>query len=457
MVRLFQVYYPVRTIVLVVGEALIVALSFFLAAWIRLGSDTYASLSYDLGLMKILAVTGFALLTSYYFDLYAPQRLTSPAEAYFRTLLVLGLLSFTLAGLAYVAPTFSLGPDVFLIGLIILTVTMLSWRSFYTWLLESPFLREKVYVVGWGEAAQRFVDVIASRRDLGMDVVAWAGGAAEPPTREQFSEQIMTLARENRFDRVIVAMPDRRGAMPVRELLDLRVQGIRVEEAGTLLEKITGRIALEGLHPSALIFAEGFRISDTLLVLRRIVSIAVSFAVLLCCLPLLPFIILGIKLTSSGPVLFRQSRVGRRGENFDLYKFRTMRVDAEAKTGPTWAGASDPRITSFGRILRSLRLDEIPQLWNVLKGDMGFVGPRPERPEFVQWLAEAIPYYNLRHMIRPGLTGWAQVKYQYGASLDQTKEKLQYDLYYIKNMSLALDLLIVFETIKTVLLGRGSR
>jgi sugar transferase (PEP-CTERM system associated) len=457
MVRLFQVYYPVRTIVLVVGEALIVALSFFLAAWIRLGSDTYASLSYDSGLFKILAVTGFALLTSYYFDLYAPQRLTSPAEAYFRTLLVLGLLSFTLAGLAYAVPAFSLGPDVFLIGLVILTVTMLSWRSFYTWLLESPFLREKVYVVGWGEAAQRFVDVIVARRDLGMDVVAWAGGAAEPPTREQFSEQIATLARENRFDRVIVAMPDRRGAMPVRELLDLRVQGIRVEEAGTLLEKITGRIALEGLHPSALIFAEGFRISDTLLVLRRIVSIAVAFAVLLCCLPLLPFIILGIKLTSPGSVLFRQSRVGRRGENFDLYKFRTMRVDAEATTGPTWAGKSDPRITSIGRVLRSLRLDEIPQLWNVLKGDMGFVGPRPERPEFVQWLTEAIPYYNLRHMIRPGLTGWAQVKYQYGASLDQTKEKLQYDLYYIKNMSLALDLLIVFETIKTVLLGRGSR
>jgi exopolysaccharide biosynthesis polyprenyl glycosylphosphotransferase len=190
---------------------------------------------------------------------------------------------------------------------------------------------------------------------------------------------------------------------------------------------------------------------------RRFISTVVSLAGLLLVLPLLPLMALAVKLTSPGPVLYRQKRVGRYGVLFDCYKFRTMRADAEAEAGPTWAGDDDPRTTPVGRVLRLTRLDEIPQLWNVLRGDMGFVGPRPERPEFVEWLSREIPYYHLRHIIRPGLTGWAQVRYQYGASLEESKEKLRYDLYYIKNISLSLDLLIVLHTIKIVLLGRGSR
>jgi exopolysaccharide biosynthesis polyprenyl glycosylphosphotransferase len=182
-----------------------------------------------------------------------------------------------------------------------------------------------------------------------------------------------------------------------------------------------------------------------------------SLTILLACLPLIPFIVLAIKMTSSGPVLFTQERVGRNGKPFRLLKFRSMQDGAEAATGATWAGKNDARITKVGRFLRKTRLDEIPQIWNVLKGDMGFVGPRPERPEFVQWLSQSIPYYNLRHIIRPGLTGWAQVSYEYGASLEQTKQKLAYDLYYIKHMTVSLDLLIMFKTIKTVLLARGSR
>jgi exopolysaccharide biosynthesis polyprenyl glycosylphosphotransferase len=190
---------------------------------------------------------------------------------------------------------------------------------------------------------------------------------------------------------------------------------------------------------------------------RRFISTVVSLAGLLLVLPLLPLMALAVRLTSPGPVLYRQKRVGRYGVLFDCYKFRTMRADAEAEAGPTWAGDDDPRITPVGRVLRRTRLDEIPQLWNVLRGDMGFVGPRPERPEFVEWLSREVPYYHLRHIIRPGLTGWAQVRYQYGASLEESKEKLRYDLYYIKNISLSLDLLIVLHTIKIVLLGRGSR
>jgi exopolysaccharide biosynthesis polyprenyl glycosylphosphotransferase len=223
------------------------------------------------------------------------------------------------------------------------------------------------------------------------------------------------------------------------------------------MEKVSGKIEVEELYPSWLIFSEGFRLSPTFILLRRILSLVLSFICLVVVSPLLPLISLLIKLTSPGPVLYRQKRVGRNGSVFTCYKFRTMRADAEADVGPTWAGDDDPRVTRVGRWLRLTRLDEVPQLWNVLRGDMGFVGPRPERPEFVAWLTREIPYYHLRHIIRPGITGWAQVRYQYGASLEEAREKLKYDLYYIKNISLSLDLLIVSESAKTIVLGRGSR
>jgi exopolysaccharide biosynthesis polyprenyl glycosylphosphotransferase len=194
-----------------------------------------------------------------------------------------------------------------------------------------------------------------------------------------------------------------------------------------------------------------------MLLIRRTVSFFVALIVLIICVPLIPIIALAVKLSSSGPVFFRQERVGKNSTVFTVYKFRTMGRDAEAGTGAVWASKNDPRVTRVGRFLRRTRLDEIPQLWNVLKGDMGFVGPRPERPEFVQWLSGKIPYYPMRHIISPGVTGWAQVRYQYGASLEEAKEKLAYDLYYIKHMSLALDLFIMFETIKTIVLRRGAQ
>ncbi len=243
----------------------------------------------------------------------------------------------------------------------------------------------------------------------------------------------------------------------MRELLMLRLSGIHVEDATNLLERISGKIEVDELNPSWLIFSEGFRLSTTFMLLRRLTSVVVSLACLLVVLPLLPLISLAIKLTSPGPVLYRQKRVGRNGVVFNCYKFRTMRADAEADTGPTWASDDDPRITPLGRYLRRTRLDELPQLWNVLRGDMAFVGPRPERPEFIEWLSRELPYYHLRSIVRPGITGWAQINYPYGASLEESKEKLCYDLYYIKNMSLAFDLYIIFQTVKIVLFGRGAR
>ena len=458
MLRLFNVYYPVRMLVLQGGEALIICCSFLLAVRIRLGEDTLLVLQYENGVYKILAIAALAMVCLHYFDLYDPQRLPSSGETYFRLLVVLGALSFTLAAVGYFFPGFLIGQGVFVTGLSILTLALLGWRSAYTWVIRQPYLRERVYVLGAGERAKRLVEVLRARKELGMDVVGGPGVVGNGSlSRETLASTLTALQKNRGVDRVIVAMADRRGTMPVRELLDLRLSGIKVEEATALLEKVSGKIEVDELSPSWLIFSEGFRLNPSFLMARRFISTVVSLAGLLLVLPLLPLMALAVKLTSPGPVLYRQKRVGRYGVLFDCYKFRTMRADAEAEAGPTWAGDDDRRITPVGRFLRRARLDEIPQLWNVLRGDMGFVGPRPERPEFVEWLSREVPYYHLRHIVRPGLTGWAQVRYQYGASLEESKEKLRYDLYYIKNISLSLDLLIVLHTVKIVLLGRGSR
>jgi sugar transferase (PEP-CTERM system associated) len=457
-VRLFNVYYPVRTLVLAGGEAIIVCASFLLATLFRLGPDSYLVLNYENGYYKILGVTGLAVLCLYYCDLYDLQRLRSRGEIYFRLLVVLGTLALLLAGLGYRFPGFMLGNGVYLLGLSILTVALFAWRGMYEWLICQPYLRERVYVLGPADRASRLVELLRSRTELGMEVVGWTGALGNGSlTREELGKSLSDLAKRRAVDRIIVALSDRRGKMPVRELLELRLSGVKVEDATAVLEKISGKIEVDELYPSWLIFAEGFRRSSIFMLLRRLSSILVSLICLLVALPLLPLIALGIKLTSPGTVLYRQKRVGRNGVVFNCYKFRTMRTEAEADTGPTWATDDDPRITGFGRFLRLARLDELPQLFNVLRGDMGFVGPRPERPEFVEWLTREVPYYHLRHIVRPGITGWAQVSYQYGASLQEAKEKLCYDLYYIKNMSLAFDLYILFQTIKIVLFGRGAK
>jgi len=460
-IRLFNVYYPVRTVVLLGGEVLLIALSFLLALVIQMHGDWYhvsLILQIEDGFLKIFEVTLLALFCLYYFDLYDLQQLRSRGETYFRLLAVLGMLSFLLAGISYVFPGFILGRDVFLVGISILTLALLLWRSVYAWLLQQPALRERVYVLGAGPRATALVQALRSRPELGMEVVGWAGAMGNGSlTREGLAGHLATISREARVERVIVALSDRRGTMPVLELLDLRFSGIAVEDATSLMEKITGKISVDELNPSWLLFSEGFRLTAAFLFARRVLSKLISLAVLLLVLPLIPMIVLAIKLTSPGPVLYRQKRVGRNGKLFDCYKFRTMRPDAEADSGPTWASDDDPRITPVGGFLRRTRLDEIPQFWNVLCGDMGFVGPRPERPEFIELLTREIPYYQLRHIIRPGVTGWAQVCFPYGASVEEAKEKLQYDLYYIKNMSLTFDLYIIFQTVKTVLFGRGAK
>jgi sugar transferase (PEP-CTERM system associated) len=454
LIRLFNV----RTLILLVGEALIVWTSFLLGAVLVLGEDSYIALNYEGGYLKLFAVTALVLLCSHWLDLYDSARLNTKSELYFRLLLVPGLLAFILAAVAYVRPSYLLGRNSSEIGLLILTFALFGWRIGFSWLVQLPILVERVYVLGTGDRALRLVQGLRQNPEPGVEIASWTGKMEGAVTRESVAAHLMEVVRTQKVHRVIVAMPDRRGTIPMRELLDLRLHGVKIEEATSWLEKISGKIEVDDLYPSWLVYGQGFRRSTAFMMVRRAISVIISLVGLIFALPLLPFIILAIRLDSKGPVFYTQTRVGKGGRLFKVVKFRTMRQDAEAANGPQWAGNHDPRVTRVGKFLRASRLDEIPQMWCVLKGEMAFVGPRPERPEFVELLSKEIPYYgDVRHIVRPGLTGWAQIKYKYGNTVADAREKLQYDLFYIKNASIGLDLLIMFQTVKTVLLGRGAQ
>lgn len=455
--RIFNVYYPIRSLVLVVGEAVMVFASLLLGVTMRFREDSYLVLNFESGYYKIIILTLLVLLGCHLFDLYDPAHFDARGELYFRLLLVPGLLAFLLAAVGARFPSVVLGNFSLDLGLIILALALLAWRSAYAWLVSQPYLRERVYVLGAGERAHRLVQGLRNRSELGVDVVGWTGEVASIFTRQSMAAHLQEVARDKTVHRVIVALQDRREAMPMQELLHLRLLGaVHIEEATSWLEKISGKIEVEHLYPSWIIFEKGFRFNDAFRMVRRLMSLIVGLIGLLLSVPLIPFIALAIRLDSPGSVFYSQERVGRGEKIFHCYKFRTMHQDAEADIGPTWADDNDPRITRVGRFLRISRLDEIPQLWCVLKGDMAFVGPRPERPEFVERLTQEIPYYGLRQLVRPGITGWAQIRYGYGNTVEGAKEKLQYDLFYIKNASIGLDVLILFQTIKIVLLGRGA-
>lgn len=476
MIRLFRVYYPVRTLVLLGGEALVVCAALLLGTLLHsllhllrdsdqllqfnnevfidgaywkaaqfLGNQSHLGLS---AYGQLLAVTGIVLALAHGFDLYDSARIGDKGDQIFRMLLVLGFVAILMGCL------FRFFPAANVPALVSLIVLLFTWRWTYSLLVQQPFLRERVYVLGRGESAERLIRGLRERSDLGIDVLGWTGDVEGELTRESVASHMMASKKDIR--RVIVAMDDRRERLPVQELLELRMEGIKAEDATTWLEKLYGRIEVQQLNPSWLIFTEGFHFNPGKRLLRRVVNFSVALAGLLFALPVIPVVMFLVRASSKGPVFYRQKRVGRGGKEFYCYKFRTMFQDAEADTGATWAADNDPRITRIGRFLRFWRLDEIPQLWCVLKGDMHFVGPRPERPEFVNWLKKEIPFYEVRHMVRPGITGWAQVRCAYANTVEDSRQKLQYDLFYIKNASLSLDLWIMIQTVKIVLIGRGS-
>jgi len=474
LIRLLHAYFPARTLFLGISEACLVSFAFLGATVARLGAGG-AGLVFNSqhGSLKIVVISLVIVICMYYFDLYDTSILGNHREVLIRitqTLLTVYSLSVLLY---YLYPPLELGRGISVIGLVFTAMLLLLWRGLFTKINSVPKFSTRALILGEGSLAELLETEFEARPELGLRVVGRFlpgangngihPGGYEPaefigdhPTTD-LTDDLSNTVKLLRANRVVVAMGDRRGKLPVDALLSLKCRGLQVQDGVEVYEAITGKVPIESVRSGWLLFSPGCHASRFHMIYKRAASVLVSIVGLPLCLPLLPFVILAIKLTSPGPVFYRQKRVGRDGVEYFCYKFRTMCADAEADSGPTWADDDDPRITSVGRFLRQSRLDEIPQLWNVLKGDMSLVGPRPERPEFVEKLSKEIPYYHLRHTIRPGITGWAQIRYKYGSSIEDAKEKLRYDLFYIKNMSAGLDLLVLFETIKIILLGRGAK
>lgn len=472
MIRFLNAHFPTRTLILGISEACLVGFAFAIAMIARLGvSDASVQLSDEQGFLKILIVSATFIICMYYFDLYDSSILSNRRELATRLIQVLGSVCVLLSFFYYAYPPMGLGRGIFVIGFALGAVILLLWRRLFLAINSRPQFSERTLILGDGPLAATLIQELESRPELGLRVVSHVfaagdeNGGLDSERRESTTGRggalsdgdISHAVESQRVNRVIVAMGDRRGKLPVRLLLSLKSRGVLIQDGTDVYEAVTGKVPIESLRLSWLLFSPGFHVSRFLVIYKRLASIVASIIGLILSLPLLPFVALVIKLTSPGPLFYKQKRVGKDDTVFDCYKFRTMRADAEADAGATWATDDDPRITRVGRFLRAARLDEIPQLWNVLRGDMSLVGPRPERPEFVEGLTKEIPLYHLRHAIRPGITGWAQVRYRYGSSVEDAKEKLRYDLFYIKNMSPGLDLLIFLQTIKIILWGRGAK
>ncbi len=465
MAKILQHRISWRLLLLVVCESALVIAAVVFAAWLRLGAAAWDLMANEHGLWKSALVAAVCQLCLYYSDLYDLRVVADRRELFVRALQSLGAASLILALLYYLFPDLVLGRGVFLISAAFVVTIIVGWRVAFSWLARHARPTERLLLVGTGVAATELaVELIDQREELGVDIVGFVDTDESQLGRESSNpgiigtiDDIPTIVRDRQVDRVVVSLADARGKLPMERLLEMKLAGVQFDHLATVYEEYTGKIAVENLRPSWLIFSEGFRKSPAASATKRGVDIAAAVVGLIVAAPLFLICAALVKLTSAGPVLYHQVRVGQHGRNFRVHKFRSMRQDAEAVTGAVWAKAgNDPRVTFVGRILRRTRLDELPQLWNVLVGNMSLVGPRPERPEFVKDLTTQIPFYGQRHVVKPGVTGWAQVRYTYGASVEDAMEKLQYDLFYVKNLSLPLDLYIILETIKTVLMRRGS-
>lgn len=414
--------------------------------------------------MKWTRIAIFAatlLLTSYLSELYAWDRPYSRRETFLRIVASLILAFFILSGFYFLVPRLSPSRSDLALCLGIFGLLQLFWHIGHGIVLRLPGVAQKVLIFGVGPLAEQIEKVLTANPGnyILAGCVPQAGEATTFGSMNVLGsvDDLAVTAIRERVNKIVISLSERRGVLPVRDILGCKLSGIEIVDALSFYEQITGKLLVEKMHPSWFIFSNGSRVTPFTRFTKRVFDLFFASAGLILIAPLLPLIALAVKLDSPGPVFFRQVRVGKGEKNFVLYKFRTMCKDAEKGTGAVWARENDPRVTRVGKFLRTTRLDEVPQLFNVLRGDMSFVGPRPERPEFVSQLEEEIPYYANRHYVKPGATGWAQVKYPYGASVEDAVEKLCYDLYYIKNFSLVLDFMIILETVKVVVFGRGAR
>ncbi|MGH9865135.1 MAG: sugar transferase [Candidatus Acidiferrales bacterium] len=462
MIRFLNAYFPTRTLFLGISEAFLVAFAFVAATVARLGtSDASVMLNYEQGFLKILVVASVFTTCMYYFDLYDSLVLSNRREVLTRLVQVLGTVCILLALLYYAFPKLQLGRGIFLIGFLLVALFVFLWRRLFLLVNTMPRFAERALILGDGPLAKPLIEEIESRSELGVRIVGQLrhlenGGEAPLSEVEQF-DQLSRQIEAYRASRVIIAMGERRGRLPVEALLRLKSRGVRIQDGAEVFEAITGKVPIESLRLSWLLFSTGFHVSKPLLIYKRLFSFLISSVCFAITAPIMALVAIGIRLDSPGPAIFRQERIGEGGKPFTLFKFRTMIDGADRDDNHRPAEKADDRFTRVGKLLRRTRLDELPQLINILRGDMYFVGPRPFVPNQEQECLEKIPYYRQRWAVKPGATGWAQINRGYCATIEDNTEKLAYDLFYIKNISLGLDLLIMFQTIKILLLSRGSR
>lgn len=458
----------------VVVEALLMAAATLLAVYLRTG-EAGELFTWRYSWHRIILVPLVLQVTFYYSDLHNFRIARPFTWTVARVAQALALGSLALAVIYYLMPRLFLGRGVLVLGYFTIFSVVILWRGVYAWALRQRLFATRLMVMGSGRLADDILEELVSRADNLYQVVCLVDTSGEG-TEEEDPDNLMPywarimraelrtdtgeltgLARYLEADMLLVAMDEKRGRMPVEELLRLRMMGIPIISGEDFFERIAGRILADRISASWLIFSEGFSNSGLRRLSKRAMDLTLSALGLVLLAPFALLTAIAVRLESKGPALYRQERVGQHGRTFEILKFRSMVTDAESGTGPVWASHNDPRVTRVGRVIRKTRLDEIPQLWNVLKGQMSFVGPRPERPHFVEELAKVLPYYHERHNVKPGITGWAQVCYPYGSSVGAALEKLNYDLYYIKHSSLSMDVMIIVQTVKIILFGGGGR
>jgi sugar transferase (PEP-CTERM system associated) len=455
-----------RTIGLLLADVAIIYGGIILALYLRLGIEGSGDqLNERNGWLKVTLATLICTLVLYFYDLYDFTVMGNRRELMLRLVQALGIAWAFLALLFYFVPPLLIGRGVSVISAPLVLFLLLGWRILIHYLTGHPEIGEKIIVVGTGQSACDTAEAVLERRDAGYRIVGFVTENGIKPNTKigettviGTTDQLEQIVRKEKIDRIIIAVRERRGTFPTEALLKMSLTGdVNIEECTSFFERVTGQVHIDMLRPSWLIFSGRRKDTRLTTALRDVVHRSLGLIGLILSLPISLLAVVLIKLESKGPALYKQERVGKNGKIIKVIKFRSMRTDAEKEGVPIWATSNDNRVTRVGKIIRKIRVDEIPQFWNIIKGEMSFVGPRPERPHFVAQLAEEIPFYEHRHLTAPGLTGWAQIKYPYGASVEDARQKLQYDLYYIKNQSLALDFVIVFETVKTVLFGKGGR
>ncbi len=466
MIRLFRVFIPASVVGLLISEILLIFACYVAASLVRTPFfqttylDPYTYLVVEANWWKLLVVVGLIVLGMYFQDLYADLRIVSRVLLVQQVCLAVGASLLLMAFLGFLYPDLLLGRWLMILGSLGVVVLLPLWRLLYWKYVVIAMRSERVLLMGNAAVLAEVAQEVLQKPEFGYRLIGYL--CEEEPCDFPVPclgtvRDVRAVCEREKPTRIVVGMAERRNRLPVQDLLEIRFEGVIIEDAADAYEMAMRRVCSRQIQPSQLIFSSELGPRPQALAVQNFYSLLIGALGLVVLSPLMLLTALAVKLTSPGPVFYKQQRVGMNGKIFWVYKFRSMYVDAEARTGAVWAKKDDPRITPVGKWLRKLRLDELPQFWNVVRGDMSIVGPRPERPEFVEILGHQIPYYRQRLAVKPGITGWAQINHKYGDTELDAMIKLEYDLYYIKNVAAALDFYIIFHTVKVMLLSRGAQ